>query len=574
MSTYLLATHDRDSAAETELLPLLTRQGYVVVGRREVAGRRLVLVDNPTHSVIVETTADNGDWIVTVGPFLYEGLSGRAALQRYLAQFSPDRPTWTGTQGHFTLLIHKGGQLHILCDGLGAHKIYHDPDDTVLSNSFLAVLAMLPERRLDVDGAYIYAWTGACQAGRTFVEQIRFRPANTVVSVGNGIDAHQHPSPILADLAGPSDDFDACAESNLARLQAVIDSAATYADGRIRLSFSGGFDSRLLLGALRRSGVRPELYVYGHDGATDVRIAHEVATPTGLTLRHVDKDAYPAPTAETMPDRLERALVCFDGWTNTGLFDSGADLADRPTRHAGGFVPMNGGLGEIYRNFFNLRGRSVRLDDIVSSFYYSFDPAWATERFDIRRYHETIVAQLGAQLDTDARTIDMQRAQLLYPLFRGRFWTAREAEINQRFGPMLFPYLEHACIAGAAQVPAAGRHLGRVQADMIRRVDPELAALDSAYGFAFARPPGLRHRADALRSLARPMWLRRRSYRFRAHPDEPDLSYWWHAITRVIDPDYPYTSLLFKHANITDSNCVNRVMTMEWLAQRFGFHET
>ena len=572
MSTYILATPERAAAAETALLPLLARYGYTVRERRELGRRRLILVDNPEHSVITEASRDNGDWIVAVGPFLYAGQWGADALRRYLDVFTPDGDPWPATQGHYTLLIRKGGRLHVLCDGLGAHKIYHDAEDTVLSNSFLAVLSLVETRRLDVDGAYIYAWTGTCQAGRTFVEQVHFRPANTVLTWSDRLREHRHPSPILRGLEPPLADFEACASANLATLQGVMDAGAAYAGGRVRLSFSGGFDSRLLLGTLRRAGVAPELYVYGRDGETDVRIARDVAGAAGLTLHHVDKSRHPEPAPAAMPEVLECAMVRFDGWKNGGLFETGADTVDRPTRHVGGFVPMNGGLGEIYRNFFNLTGRSVALDDIVSSFYYSFDPHWATDRFDVRRYHELLVDQLAAQLDTEERCVDMTRAQLLYPLFRGRFWTAREAEINQRFGPMLFPYLEHACIAGAARVPMRGRHLGRVQAAMIRRADPELAALDSAYGFAFAERPGLRYRADALRSLARPMWLRRRSYRLRRHHAQRVPEILSPAVLgHVMDTAFPHTAPLFKHRRVGDPGCLNRILTMEWLAQRFGF---
>jgi len=574
MSTYVVTTHDRTAHCDRELLPLLARHGYHVRDRRDVAGRQLILVDNPEHSVITEATAPNGDWIVAVGPFLYDGASGGAALRRYLARFDPEGDPWRGTQGHYTLLVYTAGKLHIVCDGLGAHKIYHDPDDAVLSNSFLAVLSLLPNRRLDVDGAYIHAWTGACQAGRTFVDQIGFRPANTIVAIGDGVVARHAKSPILDRLDGVTRDLDTCAESALATLQAGVGAAGAYAGGRVRLSFSGGFDSRLLLGTLRRAGVAPELYVYGRDGETDVRIAQTVAAATGLTLRRVDKAGHAPPTPERMPSTMEEALVRFDGWTNTGLFDTGADAADRPTRHAGGFVPMNGGLGEIYRNFFNIRGRSVALDDIVSAFYYRFDPRWATDRFDVRRYHETLVDQLAAQLDTDTRRVDMARAQLLYPLFRGRFWTAREAEINQRFGPMLFPYLEHAAIAASTAIPMSGRHLGRVQAAMIRRADPELAALPTAYGFAFTDRPGWRYRADAGRGLARPMWLRRRSYRLRRAADDTGLGRLAHQANHLLDSDAPYTTPLFRHANVRDADCLNRILTMEWIAQRFNFAST
>ena len=273
-----------------------------------------------------------------------------------------------------------------------------------------------------------------------------------------------------------------------------------------------------------------------------------------------------------MASVMERALVAFDGWRNTGLFDTGADADDRPGRHAGGYWPVNGGLGEIYRNFFNLHGRRARLDDIVSAFYYDFDPAWGGPAFALDAYHAWMVEDLAAQLETDGRTLPVEQAHKLYPLFRGRFWTAREAEINQRFGPMLFPYLEHAAIARSADTPADQRLFGRLQMEMIRQADPEIAVLPNAYGFRFSEGPSARFKLDGLASLYRPMWLRRRAARVkkaRRLERPPELRP--AAFNAVIDADRPFTGRLFRTDKIADADTLNRVLTMEYLAQRFGF---
>lgn len=572
MSSYLILPRARVAAAETALLPLLGRRGYRLRETRPLGDRVLLLIDNPGPSVIETAAADNGDWIVAVGPFLYRGETGPAALRAYLAAYHPGDAVWADTQGHFTLILHVGGRTQLLCDGLGAHKVYHDREQELLSNSFLNVLALLARPALDVRGAYVYAWTGACQAGRTFVAGLGFLPANTIVTLaGDGLTLRRCAAPACAPVPPADGDLAARADANLAVLAPLVRAAAHAAGGRVRLSFSGGFDSRLLLGLLRQAGVAPELYVYGTAADGDVRIARAVAEACGLSLTRVDKAARAAPDPAAMPEVLEQALVAFDGWHNTGLFDTGADADDRPGRHAGGFWPMNGGLGEIYRNFFNLHGRQVRLDDIVSAFYYGFDPAWAGPEFDREAYHEWMVADLGAQLDTDRRTLSVDAAHKLYPLFRGRFWTAREAEINQRFGPMLFPYLEHAAIARAADTPAAARLFGRLQMEMIQRTDPEIAALANAYGFRFADGPSARFKLDGLLSLYRPMWLRRRATRVKARALDRPAELAPAVLSAAMDATCPMTRRLFRIDRIADADTLNRVMTMEYLAQRFGF---
>ena len=577
MSSYLILPRARLADAQTALLPLLARHGYLLRETRELGARCLLLIDNPGPSVIAtaEATADGaaGDWIAAIGPFLYRGESGPVALHAYLDAFTPGDGLWAETQGHFTLIVHKAGTTHLLCDGPGAHKVYHDQACTVLSNSFLNVLTLLRRPALDPRGAYVYAWTGACQAGRTFVAGLEFLPANALATLtSDDVSVARRAAPASAPVPSVAGGLAARAEANLAVLAPLVRAGAAAAEGeRVRLSFSGGFDSRLLLGLLRRAGVAPELYVYGGERDGDVRIARTVARACGLPLNRVDKTARPAPDPAEMPAVMERALVAFDGWRNTGLFDTGADADDRPGRHSGGFWPMNGGLGEIYRNFFNLHGRRARLDDIVSAFYYGFDPAWAGPAFELDAYHAWMVEDLAAQLDTDRRALSVETAHKLYPLFRGRFWTAREAEINQRFGPMLFPFLEHAAIARSADTPADQRLFGRLQMEMIRQADSEVAALPNAYGFRFADGPGLRFKLDGLLSLYRPMWLRRRAARVNGRPLDRPPELQPAALDASIDSDLPLTAGLFRADKITDADTLNRVLTMEYLAQRFAF---
>jgi asparagine synthase (glutamine-hydrolysing) len=571
MSTYLIKPVGERERATNGLIALLARHGFDSCRRWPLGrDRELILIDAPETSTIHHVRVADGAWAVAVGPFLHAGASGAPALEAYLARFDPAAPRWADTQGHFTLIVHRAGTTYLLCDGLGAHKVYHDPGFAVLSNSFLAALTLAERPRIDAFGAYVYAWTGACSAGGSFVEQVRAAPANTLVQLGARVRVHAHAAPTLVESgAPPVRDLRDLAAMNLEVLQAQTDAIARLAEGRVRLSFSGGFDSRLLLALLRRSGVTPELFVYGGETDVDVRVAQTVAQATRLTCRRIDKTARPAPEPERMTEVLERALVMFDGWRPDGLYDTGADADDRAARHAGGYVPVNGGLGEIYRNFFNLSRAHTRIDDVVSTVYYSFDPAWARPRFRVRDYHARMARDLSAQLG-ESGTIPTARAHMLYPLFRGRFWTARDAEINQRFGAMMFPFLEHAAIARSARTPAWGRLHGRMQAEMIRQADPELAGLPSAYGFTFADGPDLYNRLSNLKSLYRPMWFRRVSTRLKTRGIRPDVGVSRDAIAATIDLACPAMSELFHVDRITDSDTYNRVLTMEYLAGRFG----
>ena len=569
MSVYLLATSRSATDCERDVVPLYTQAGFQVRARHDLGSYDLWLLDNPGVSALTTVTTSDGRFAAALGAFVYEGRTGEDALKRYLNDFPRKTDDlWASTRGHFTLILHQQGQTTVLCDGLGAHKVYHLPAYTLVSNAFLAALAGCASPSLDRHGVYAYAWNGACFGGRTFVKEVQSLPANAVLHVGDDPEPVQKPSPILAQVEADDAPDDAVAHNLEALLNCTGDLAAAYA-GDFAVSFSGGYDSRLLLAALIAHGRTPALFVYGQAEDTDVQVAESVAEAAGLSLDRIDKRAEP-PVGAAFARVVARDLVVFDGWKNEGLIDVGTDYPDRLARHKGGRIPFNGGLGEIYRNFYNLRNTDYTADRIVDCFYRQYRPAWATDAFDERAYIETLAAQMRAQLNTARERLSADQAQLLYALFRGRFWTAREAEINQRFGCMHFPFLEPACVAASARIPVAARHFGWAQREMIRRLDARLAMLPSSYGFAFSQRPTVRYRANVLASLARPARLRPALARARQRRESRPAHLDSDRLGEIIDPTFPHMTRFFRVDRIDDADTLNRVATLEYLATRFG----
>ena len=193
----------------------------------------------------------------------------------------------------------------------------------------------------------------------TFFREIRTLPPGYVTALAPREGDVRSPLPPLAlnedDPAPP--DLEAATTRHLARLRRLTASYRRAFGGQVNLLFSGGYDSRLLLGLLLEAGVRPRITVYGAGADPDCRIARQVAEGEGLSFNHVDKSKVAPIPREDQRDHLLRNYAAFDGWKLTGLFDSGADITDRAAQVADGSVKMNGSLGEIYRNFFYLPER-------------------------------------------------------------------------------------------------------------------------------------------------------------------------------------------------------------------------
>ena len=141
--------------------------------------------------------AENGDFIFCVGSFLYRGKGGHEALRLMLADFNPETFNWSGTRGIYTVGVFRQGKLTLFTDGLGASKIYTDRDHGVFSSAFFAVVCHAAPVSIDAQGCYQYAWNGSVFGERTFLNEIRSVPSNTLLVLDAAVATIQKPSPYL-----------------------------------------------------------------------------------------------------------------------------------------------------------------------------------------------------------------------------------------------------------------------------------------------------------------------------------------------------------------------------------------
>jgi asparagine synthase (glutamine-hydrolysing) len=291
---------------------------------------------------------------------------------------------------------------------------------------------------------------------------------------------------------------------------------------KIGMALSGGFDSRLLLAALDHAGVRPSLYVYGRPEDDDVRIALAKAAALGMPIEAVDKRQLNAQQAPLDRARLADSLAFFDGLPIDGVFDRGADRITRLQQVQDGTLNLNGGGGEILRNFFYLPERSYTADDLVGTFYSNWLPQAFPTADEHAAFRQATAAGILHELGFDggsaaarARRLDRSDVELVYTLFRLRHWMGRNNTVAARYGAFMTPLVQPRMVALAATVPLQWKTHGDLEAAIIRTLSPRVAQGPSNYGFDFATGPTPAYRRHILATLYRPVEVRRRSARIR-----------------------------------------------------------
>jgi hypothetical protein len=578
MSIFILTKDDSLQEATTAVEKRLVADGFKKshsIHNKEyklLFFQKLIYSDQPKNPLANPfLQIDKDRFIGYSGSFFFDGMVGINALKACFEAFDGASLDWKRTMGQFTLVIQKGAGLFIATDNLGANKIYHNAQRTILSNSFQVLFDLLPHGEIDPQGCYEYAWNGNTFGTTTFIQQIRSLPFDHSVMLKKEVTFVKREN--LLELKAPQakKSFEETAQFHLAKLRHLFGVYRDCFGNRVNTALSGGYDSRLILALFLDAGVTPSLFVYGPNGDPDVETARQISTGEGLPLDIIDKSKLVDMEPEGFAEHMEKNWSIFDGWKLDGIFDSGIDSHDRLTRSHSNLA-VNGGLGEIYRNFFYLPDSPLQIKDLIWAFFSRYDPKACSREFSPERYAKNLESALVYALGDGAKWEHRGRTEMAYPLFRGRYWTARDATVNNRIGWTAFPFLEPSIILDTWHIPLKFKEYGRLEARMINILNPQLANYESVYGYRFSNPPGLKYRYSNWSSSKRPIWLRGYLYRAKFHNKKPYPFFLQDDyLGGVLDLSFPRMKKFFNIDRINDPHVYNRVATMEYAMARRGW---
>src|SRR5690606_10969225 len=104
--------------------------------------------------------------------------------------------------------------------------------------------------------------------------------------------------------------------------------------------------------------------------------------------------------------------------------------------------------------------------------------------------------------------LDRHIVELIYPLFRNRYWAGRNNSLAARLGDFLTPFLDPELIILCARLPLAWKNNGLLQSRCITRLSDPLGKVPLGYGFRPVDGPGLQLRLKAWLERHRPPLLR------------------------------------------------------------------
>jgi hypothetical protein len=514
------------------------------------------------------STIDGNRFAAYVGTVHWKGLTGVELLKYILNNYqSPQEIPLRDFSGSFAMLFCSEQGVYLFNDALGIQKIYKTSDWSIFSTSLLVCRANLESAIANKQPAREYVLYGGTHGLETAIEGI-----DTVDPTA----FHELRSQRAQALYPPESWRASRTQSSLSQTTEVIASMikqdfegmVSAFGANLGMALSGGFDSRLILAALDAVKVEPRMFVYGSDQDEDVLVAKAVAKALNFKIKSVDKDLLNASLPTFDEHGLAKNISYFDGLPNDGVFDRGADLATRVEQTEFDFVNLNGGGGEILRNFFYLPDRSYSATDVVSAFYSNWVPEVIADPEERRHFKngmvDNIIDSLGLEgLVQNARNALLPRSdvELIYSLVRLRYWMGRNNTISARYGEFLTPLTHPRLVTYAANLPLRWKHFGDLQSKVIAKLSTRVAAVKSAYGFDFNEGPNIAYKLGIAATLMRPLGLRVRSAQIRRQL----------ASKRIADPPREWTAAAGFSTDVdwldarflTNSDQINRLLTLK-----------
>lgn len=491
----------------------LQRQGFLPASRHVWVGGQV-----STWAFPAQLGVPNNELSTTtgtaycVGALWYAGKFGTPALRQLLEELDAGgHIDETRLRGNFAAFL-QTSRCCLLCNDLaGFVRIYSSSDTAFYSTSWLATCAYAGAVEVDGAAAIEYVLLGASHSDATVARGITSLPLASAYDLTHKC-IHARPRIWLDARSTPPATLDAAIATIATYLETTFAEVTEAFPGRTRIALSGGFDSRLILAGLLRAGNLPELFVYGDARSKDIPIARRVAARAGGQLEVIDKRELDRQRPAIDLQQLTATSLFFDGLPNDGIWDAGSDRRTRLAQMAGGYLAMNGGGGEIFRNYFHLPDRPLSALDIVRTFYRGFDRKVLREHGALATYERRLAAAILSAIAPEqhaiGRVLDRSRIELAYPWFRCHYWMAVNNSVASRHGYYTTPLADPVSVALAWRLPLAWKNAGLLESRLMAYLHPSVAGETSAYGFRFTDGPGARARLDAWMTRARPVFAR------------------------------------------------------------------
>lgn len=540
------------------------KKGMRLTLTQNANGYVLDLFANRSHDPAQALTRDaSGRFCTYVGTLIYRGRANSEATAEILKDIEGGQlDCLDAAIGNYCLLIGDERGLQVVTDRAGLHHVYHTTDFSLVSNSFIATAGILPQRTFQTQEILEYVLLGSTFGAKTMLHEIELLDAENIIHVrDDSVRTILRASVWTADASRR--------ETIPERLAQVLETAdqyysqltRTYGD-RVTAALSGGYDSRLSLAFLQRQYITPALFVYGADTDLDVQIAKSIGRGENLELSHLDRGSRAIMGPEAYWQNQQDVFHGLDGLTQYGFACEPYEVSHRRERVDGGQITVNGGGGEIWRDFWKLPDRPMSAEEFSRAYFSGRFDGLRSTISSPREFLSALGQKIGEIAGVKSGRMSPSAVQSLYARLRLRFWQGKNNSVDNFFGYAVTPFSEHHFSVPAMWIPLKAKQNDWFERQLIQRTSPNLARYPSSHGYSLEGGPNLFQIAKASITRGLPAWIRgrRRQQRIRHERSYYHSERFVHA--RFGAPPLE-VERYFQLSRLTDALAFSRALTVE-----------
>jgi len=435
----------------------------------------------------VNFLSQGGNSVFVTGTLVYKQKSYSESLALILEDEINSRLNHNQLIGHFTIIFFIKGKLSVIKDRANSYNVFYDKDKTILSSSFLAV-ANACTKKLSPDKNAIteILITGSLIGPSTVFNEIKkIEEFNCPFFEGVKIEFAN-----ANFIALKNSDYNTCINEQIKTLDGYFEATKELANSvGVDSGLTGGFDSRLLfiLGTKHYKSISFHSH-WRKVRSLELECAEKICEKQKEPLQVVPVLHPIDMTEEYLIDVLNEAFYFYDGQVRAHCYwtEEYNTLTYRKKVISNNGLGLHGIGGEQYRNEERMIGKWNAKNWIKYDLIYKYSGECFLNTNDKEVFYEYYTDKVSKALrikmkgSVDHLTVKRFLNEVYIPANRA---TRTNAENTVMF--FLSPFAEYAVAQKAYEViPHFGLSTD-FQKDMIKTLDPAIAAVESDYGYNF-----------------------------------------------------------------------------------------
>ncbi len=447
-------------------------------------------------------------WIVISGCPIYRGsktLHGSA--HAILNDLEIGQFDFGNIRGNYSFFyVSSNGEEFLYTDPSGIANIYYDSNENCFSSSFLGIV-FGSRRRFKINR---FATAEVLMNGRQIgpdtmlegINRLELHSKSSFKKLNLKTDNHALDSPLPTKMS-----FDDAVDQQLDSIHTFFNDVKDFAAvNGADTGVTGGHDSRIILSSLRKTLAPTEFQVHSFwrkNKDTELRIAEKVSEAVGKELISVPVRHPFDMDVNQMERNLEETLMFYDGHIRMHCFltEEYHTLNHRVKILNNKRLGFNGVGGEQYRNEWHMERASWSFDYFLKYFliYHIGGRSFTNKRFEEDFFHY-MSAKVNKRLNRSESDIEISKVEVqeyLNEVYVASLMGARTNAEN-KVTTFITPYIDWQLTRDSYNsLPHHGISF-YFQQEMIRRLDPELAAVESGYGYSFSKGEPMHHKLKYL----------------------------------------------------------------------------